>query len=75
MKSATQFPPCFTPYQANIICNSIHLFMVLWLASFESGILHLTSTWLMTHVWGTLCGFIQYNAQYAVFIVTYITLK
>jgi hypothetical protein len=48
MKSATQFSPCFTPNQANIICNSIYLFMVLWLASFESGILHLTSTWLMT---------------------------
>jgi hypothetical protein len=29
MKSATQFSPCFTPNQANIICNSIYLFMVL----------------------------------------------
>jgi hypothetical protein len=29
MKLATQFSPCFTLYQANIICNSIYLFTVL----------------------------------------------
>jgi len=29
----------------------------------------------MTHVWGKLCGFIDYNVQYVVFIVTYFILK
>jgi hypothetical protein len=29
----------------------------------------------MTHVWGKLCDFINYNVQYVVFIVQYVTLK
>ncbi len=31
--------------------------------------------WFMTHVWGKLCGFIDYNVQYVVFIVAYLILK
>jgi hypothetical protein len=27
------------------------------------------------HMWGKLCGFIHYNVQYMVFILTYVTLK
>ncbi len=31
--------------------------------------------WPMTHVWGKLCGFIDYSVQYVVFIVAYLILK
>jgi hypothetical protein len=41
-----------------------------------------TTKWSLTHIidrdlkhmWGKLCGFIHYNVQHMIFIVTYITL-
>jgi hypothetical protein len=41
----------------------------------QENVVFLTQKAIAHDTWGKLCGFIHYNVQYVVFIVTYITLK